>query len=322
MRLSAGRMSREGGGCPTSMRTHRSLARALIFAVAAIGAVAARTAPERGAESCTPLRLEFFGGLPLIQARVNNSPAAWFLLDTASSFTFVDASTAKQLGLRTAGGMTIHGGSGAAAEIVFAEDVALEVGDVKLRSRVAVMALQMKYDRPLAGILGAPFFQRFVTRLDFAASTLHVCDPGGTSPPPDGHCIPFRVEEGIPLVDVGLKLPGRDEIIAPVFVDTGASQALGLNRPFVARHRLAEGQTLEERRAGSLTGPVTYRAVQGARVRIGSRAHKDVLVGFWPSERTNRAGVIGNSILSHYVLVLDYGNRCLYLQDPPRPRRV
>ena len=305
------------------MRTRRSLAHALTFAAAAAAIcpiAAARAAPDRRAGSCTPLRLEFFGGLPLIQARVNGSPAAWFLLDTASSFTFLDARTAKELGLRTAGGMTIRSGSGSAAHIVFAEDVAFEVGDLKLRSRVAVMELQMRYDRPLAGILGAPFFQRFVTHLDFGASTLHVCDPGSASPPADGQCIPFRIEEGIPLVDVKVKLQGRDEIVAPVFVDTGASQALGLNRPFVAAHRLAEGQTLEDRRAGSLTGPVRYQGVQGASVRIGTRAHTDVQVGFWPSERTNRAGVIGNSILRHYVLVLDYGKRCMYLQDPT-PRR-
>jgi hypothetical protein len=305
------------------MRIRRSLAHALTSA-AAVAAIcpiaAARIAPEARTGPCTQLRLEFFGGLPLVQARVNGSPAAWFLLDTASSFTFVDARTANALGLRTAGGMTIRGGSGSAADIVFAEDVAFEVGDVKMRSRVAVMELRMKYDRPLAGILGAPFFQRFVTHLDFSASTLHVCDPGSASPLPDGPCIPFRVEEEIPLVDVGLKLQGRDEIIAPVFVDTGASQALGLNRPFVASHRLAEGQTLEDRRAGSLTGPVTYRAVQGATVRIGTRLHADVEVGFWPSERTNRAGVIGNRILRDYVVVLDYGNRCMYLKDPA-PRR-
>jgi hypothetical protein len=134
------------------------------------------------------------------------------------------------------------------------------------------MTLQMKYDRPLAGILGAPFFSRFATRLDFAGSTLDVCDPDAFTPPRDAERIPFRIEEEIPMIDIGLQLPRREEIVAPVYVDTAASQAIVLNRPFVAAHRLEEGQRLEDQRAGPLTGSMSYAAVRGASVRIGSGA--------------------------------------------------
>ena len=233
----------------------------------------------------------------------------------------MDAPVAQSLGLRSRGGMTITGGSGSASAITFADDVAFDVGGVTLKSRVAVMTLQMKYDRPLAGILGAPFFSRSTTRLDFAGSTLDVCDPDAFTPPRDAERIPFRIEEEIPMIDIGLQLPRREEIVAPVYVDTAASQAIVLNRPFVAAHRLEEGQRLEDQRAGPLTGSMSYAAVRGASVRIGSRVHTGVIVGFSPSERTNRAGVVGNGILSNYVLVLDYGRRRLYLQQRASAQR-
>src|SRR5262249_14852450 len=102
--------------------------------------------------------IEFFRGLQLVRVSLNHTPPAWFRLDTASSWNFIDRATADALGIKTEGAQTIRGGGDSAVGITFASGVTLTAGaTTRTDDHVAIMRLPFKYDRPIAGMLGAPF---------------------------------------------------------------------------------------------------------------------------------------------------------------------
>jgi Aspartyl protease len=281
-----------------------------------LGALAAQS-PTSG----RLIPLETFGGNPLVQLRVNASKPVWFILDTASSWMFVDAALAESIDLKTSGGRTIRGGGDNEARITFADGVTFDVsGERATIDGVAVMPLTFKYDRPISGLVGGPFLKRFVVHLDCGRTTMTLHDPAAAEHTGRGETIPFRIEDEIPVIQAEIGIGTREPVVGALYVDTGASQRIILTRPFVERHRLIEAAgTVTEKRAGSLTGGTTYLEARAATVRLGSIVLKNVTVGFSQDRRgsgasTTRAGIIGNGILSQFAVTLDYARRQMIME--------
>jgi aspartyl protease len=263
--------------------------------------------------SATTVPLEFFRGLPLVQVSVNHAPPAWFLVDTASSWTFLDSATADALKLTTEGGQTIRGGGDNTAAIAFASGVTLTVGDVERDDdHVAVMALPFKYDRPIAGMLGAPFLTTFVVTIDPRTSTLTLAPPEARVTAAGATEIPFRLQDGIPTIDARIARADGVEVTAPLHVDTGASQTIILNRPFaLANGFFKDGDEKRAVQAGSLTGGTSYVPARVPSVTLGAIALVKPLVNVsldrkGAGAQSDRAGLIGDGILHAYVMTLDY----------------
>jgi Aspartyl protease len=265
--------------------------------------------------------LESFGGNPLVQLRVNGSQPVWFLVDTASSWMFVDAALVQSIGVTTRGGRTIRGGGDNEARITFADGVTFEMAGTRATlDNVAVMPLTFKYDRPIAGLVGGPFLKRFVVRLECGRREMTLHDPAVFEHKGRGQTIPFRIEDEIPVIQVEIGIGKRDPVVGDLYVDTGASQRIILTRPFLETHKLIEAAgTVTEKRAGSLTGGTSYFEARAASVRIGSIVLKDVTVGFSQDRRgsgasTTRGGIIGNGILNQFAVTLDYAQRRMILE--------
>jgi aspartyl protease len=261
----------------------------------------------------TTVPLDFYRGLPLVQISVNHAPPAWFLLDTASSWNFLDAATAESLQLKTEGGQTIRGGGDHAAAITFASGVSLTVGDTtRADDHVAVMRLPFKYDRPIAGMLGAPFLTQFVVSIDYKAGTLTLQPPETRVDAAGASVLPFRLQSGIPTIDARITRPDGLEVTAALHVDTGASQTIILNRPFaIANGFLKDGDEKNAVQAGSLTGGTSYVPRRAASLTLGSIAIIGVVVNVSLDQQgagaqSDRAGLIGDGILHNYVMTLDY----------------
>jgi hypothetical protein len=287
----------------------------LALAILLAGLTAQRPPPDH------VVPLETFGGNPLVQVRVNGSKPVWFLLDTASSWVFVDAALAHSLGLQTRGGRTIMGGGDNAARITFADGVTFDLsGTRSTLDNVAVMPLTFTYDRPIAGMIGGPFLKRFAVHLDCDRRRMTLFDPALFMPEAQGQTIPFRLQDEIPMIQVEIGIGERDPVVAALYVDTGASQRIILTRPFVETHKLLEAAgTVTEKRAGSLTGGTSYLEARAASVRLGSIVLTNVTIGFSQDRRgsgasTTRAGIIGNGIMSRFAMALDYARQQLILR--------
>src|SRR5262249_7399940 len=69
-----------------------------------------------------PARVPFelhLNSLIFLQARVNGSEPMWFVLDSASTFSFLDAGKAEALGIRAENRDSITGSGGGSIEIAF-----------------------------------------------------------------------------------------------------------------------------------------------------------------------------------------------------------
>src|ERR1051325_10784580 len=63
----------------------------------------------------------FRNALPFVKARINGSTPMWFLLDTGSTYSFLDTAQAAALGIKTADAQTITGSGGGQLDLTFAE---------------------------------------------------------------------------------------------------------------------------------------------------------------------------------------------------------
>jgi hypothetical protein len=326
---------------------HRSLTVVLVVAVAAViqtpsaqdlrvalvGLISTPVQDRPGAgptgASPAPLMtvpLDAFGGLPLVQARVNGGPERWFILDTASSFCILDRKEAASVGLKGTGGRPITGGGDRVARIEFVSGVEMEVHGLRFGPlRVGIMETSFRFDRAIAGLVGVPLLREYVIGLDLGRQMLTAWKPDSFRYGGRGTIVPFVLSDDIPKIDVGIRMPGGSRVTADLLVDTGASQSIILNRPFLEAHALDRSPGARVlRHAGSLTGGTSYELARAKAVTLGAAAFHDVLIGFsrdrvGSGSRTDRAGTLGNGLLRNFYMIVDYGRRRLILESTGRP---
>jgi hypothetical protein len=262
----------------------------------------------------------FRNALPFVQARINGSAPLWFLLDTCSTYSFLDTAQAEALGIKTAGAQTITGGGGGQLNLTFAGGVTVEVAETKLSNQpFAIMPWRNRYDRNVVGMLGAPFLKRFMVEIDYQAQRLIMREPQGYSYAGPGSIIPLEFPEDTPAAKLSLSFGARAPLEVKLCVDTGASQTLILNPAFVEKHQLltsTEGMFKQE--AGSLAGRVTYFKSRAKTVKLGRFALPDMLTDLAaPGGLKNRPGldgVLGNTLLRRFRVILDYARSRMILE--------
>jgi len=246
-----------------------------------------------------------------VAVTVNGTPAT-FLLDTGSEYSVVSTRLAGRLGLT----LETSGTRG------FARGVALGVGGIAMPDqRVMVMAFDTYYarGRQIDGLLGYDVFDRYAVRIDVRGKTLTFWERAAFAAPKAAVAVPVTFAGRLPVVAASLRLSDKRRLPARLMVDTGASQSIMLRHPFATKHglfALAKGETS----APSLADG-TRRLVKllGEQLTIGALTfdRPEVLafaepVGSAASTRTD--GLIGNSLLSRFVLYVDYAHKRLYFE--------
>jgi len=87
--------------------------------------------------------------------------------------------------------------------------------------------------RPIDGTLGHDLFNRFVVEIDYAKRVLNLYEPQGYKYSGSGEIIPLTIENDQPFMRAQMIQPGRAPIKAKLKIDTGSTDALGLNGSFV-----------------------------------------------------------------------------------------
>ena len=113
-----------------------------------------------------------------------------------------------------------------------------EAGGV-LWNQQHAMAVPLGYpqSKHFAGLLGASILMRYVPQFDYQNRKLRLMNPSDYTPPAAAVRVPFELQEDLPIVHA-LVDAGSGPIDARLMVDTGASQFVDLNRPFVDAHDL------------------------------------------------------------------------------------
>ncbi len=276
--------------------------------------------PPSGLPVTLPLR--FFQRVMFADVRLNGHEYT-MLLDTGAGITVVDRPVAQALRLPAGETMNVLGAS--------AQDTAevtrlgsLEIGKVQLENlQVAVTDLgliRLLGGARFGGILGFNALNRFRVTIDYHRQQVTFSAPGGK--PPAGIEARARFPGATPQLEVEVDDIGK----LPMLLDTGASmtiipaKASQQWQPF----RLASmGMALGVGGAGSIP-----RAARASSVSIVGGPLRDVTLMFVsPTPRGETAqilseagfGLLGNNLLRHFRVTIDYPMRLVTLERMPKP---
>lgn len=245
-----------------------------------------------------------------------NGDTRWWVLDSGASMSVIDADYAESLGLNPEG--SIGGfGFGELFTLSFVRLPPCRVGELALPAQTihAYKGLaESSYEPVRVGILGYDFLSRFVTRIDYARHTISFYRPES-----------FIYRGPGKVVDAPLKyrtfsLSARvDDLPEARFsLDLGAHRS-SLHHPFAARHGLLKRpgvQTVSKGMAGfsfeTLSAfermEIAGFAIERPRLTIPDEA------GPGTAAVGELAGNLGNSLLRHFVLTLDYGKQQVIIE--------
>jgi hypothetical protein len=290
------------------MNDLRFVFRQLGKTLVATAALVSFAAPTNGAEKPAgtfPFKRD--GQLMLVEARIDNSTPAWFVLDSGASHTVFDPKFAQELGLKTETAPATTGtGTG---------DVA------KSQTRAVVMMLNgVKVDVPqpwvidlskaplppsVKGLVGAELFKAYVTRIDPQQSNVSVFESAPYRPKEGVTSIPLFVDGDKLLLEATLEVPAGKIVTHKLRIDTGSESSV--NDELVKQS--------EEVRTSTLGGGLgeSFQSYSGvfASVKIGPYVVKHV----WGPGGPHPA--IGMELLRRFILTFDVPRQRIYLEPTP-----
>ncbi len=156
------------------------------------------------------------GLLMLVDARINGSAPAAFVIDSGSPHTMIDSGFVRQIGLE------------AAPRVMSINDVEIDLPEpwVIDLSRVPIPSIAK-------GLVGAEIFLRYVVRLNPLDSTFTVFDPAKFEYDGDGASVPLLVENGKLFLDADLEVPAGKITRYKLRIDTGSESSVnaGILKP-------------------------------------------------------------------------------------------
>lgn len=246
------------------------------------------------------------------------------MLDTGAGITVVDQPVAEALRLPPGESMNVLGVSGQGQASV-TRLASLQIGSVRLKDvQVAVTDLgliRLIGGSRFGGILGFNALNRFRVTIDYHRRTVTLERPVGKLPP--GKAVTAEFPGATPMLEVEVEDIGK----VPMLLDTGATMSI---LPAEA------GQQWQPYRSASLgltlgvggAGNVHPRAARAGFVQLAGETIRGVTLMFSspaskgaPVQILSEAGfgLLGNNLLRHFRLTIDYPMRTVVLQRMPQP---
>ena len=276
-----------------------------------IGSVALFLLAAVARGDCVDIPFRWTPGQIEIRVSVNGREPVWFILDSGSEYSVLDADLTRDLGIPT---RSRYGRD-------FAGDLDLMIGDVALRKQnvmVLPLANFKAQHRPIQGIVGYDFFERRVVVIDYDKSSISACEPRSFRASRKAVRIPMRFAGRLPVIGVAVTIGDGTRLPLRAMVDTGAQAAMILRHPFADAHGLLkESSPMPD--APSVQGPLPM-------TRIAAR---DIIIGQWKVTTTAVAAhaapvgsggftdtdaLIGNELLRHFRVTFDYPRQRILLE--------
>jgi predicted aspartyl protease len=292
----------------------------LLLALLCGTAVAVAQCPEApGARHVIPFR--WTPGQIEVQVSVNGHPGEWFVVDTGAEYSILDQQLAKSLQLPVF----------RRGQRDFARGVTLRIGAVELSDQeVMILPLEnfRRQGRAIVGLIGYDLFARYVVSFDYLARTMTICDPRAFQPPRGATTVPLTFAGRLAVVPVTIALDDtQSSLAARVILDTGASQSLILRYPFAdARGLIDRARQYQTAVAGSVeSATVAFLQLPVKSVSLAGSSFPAVVLRIYSQPAnaggdTRTDGALGNGILSHFRVTLDYSRKQMYLEPNQNPR--
>jgi aspartyl protease len=260
-------------------------------------------------------------GFFIVDASINGKGPFPFILDTGGH-DILTPKAARELGLRTLGGGMSTGAGSGTTPTEFTKVDSLAIGPARMSAQpFTVLHLDLgsvkedRRERPIAGILGLEFFERFAVTIDYAVQTVSLYPIAQFTYAGKGTETPIRFSSDMPLILA--KLEGRAGWFA---VDTGNNQRLILFHHWAESNGLgALYSNTQKTDASSVGGNLELRMARAKSFVIGPSELTDIeimLAGENAGSLSARfeAGNLGNSILSNFRVTFNYGTGSMFLE--------
>ncbi len=234
-----------------------------------------------------------------------------WILDTGASATVIDRKFAEELGLELEGNVKGRG-AGNLVDVSFTALPPFSLPGLEFDEQKAVaIEVAPLFERWLGmevvGILGYDFLSRLVTKVDYANEILSFYHPDSFTYEGDGTVISAPISQGN-MIELPVTVDGKYKGMWSL--DLGAG-GMSYHYPYAEEHGLLDAPGVEGLSHGA-GGSQPKRRTLSKTMEFAGFTVRDIEVGV-PLEKgegafgyTELAGNIGNTLLRHFVLYLDY----------------
>jgi predicted aspartyl protease len=263
----------------------------VVFALALASAEAGTVKPS----TVTTIPFEYHNGLLWLRvAAPGSSQPLEFLIDTGAAASVVDRQTAQRVGWPLRESVSVRGVD-AQQEANWTPAETISFNGVEWSHKfvaVDLRKLSRACDRPVDGLLGADFFRGRVAQFDYAGQVLRLLPLGSVVS--GSVVLPLRLDHG--AFCVPLRVNGCSA--KWVRLDTGCAKPLHWVTKDIRRETSSPQVCI-----GLADVQVPFAT---ATVQIGKERIDSVEVGLHKHEIfVGEAGLLGNGLLSRYVVTLD-----------------
>ena len=258
-----------------------------------------------------------------MRGRIQGSAPLWLILDTGATGSLIDSAQARALGLKFEEAFQVAGAAGA-VDAFAVSGTSISLPGIELRDQ-EMTALPLDFlasgkGRPVAALLGADVFRRFVVEIDYAAERLRFHDPARYTAPAGAEVLPLTVVEDHPYVRAQLVLPGGRTLDGDFAVDTGSGFTVMLAAPFATQGRMMDAmdRTIGAKAQG-VGGEILLSIGRLQGMRLGSFLMA-APVAVFPQNfggevaARGKAGNIGSGLLRRFRVTFDYPHGRLILE--------
>jgi len=271
--------------------------------------------------STFPFR-QFTGGVVLVKARFAEYPDSLnFILDTGSGGISLDSTTCERLKIKSSpSDRTIRGIAGIrTVRFVYNQKLHLPNLDVdSLNFHVNdYEILTAAYGEQIDGIIGFSFLSRYIVKIDYDSSKIHVYSKGSMKYPRGG----FLLRPILSTLPIQVaRIHDEKEINSRFYFDTGAGLCLLLSSDFVDDSSLLSKKKKPVLTQGEgLGGKMEMKLTTVRDFKLGPYRFKKVPTYIFDDNYNVTAypylgGLIGNDILRRFNIIINYDRRDIYLQ--------
>ena len=261
------------------------------------------------------------GGVILIKACINDkSDSLNFILDTGSGGISIDSTTSITLGINSIESDTVISGIGGVQKVRYAFDETLHIGGLKVEHlaihRYDYSLLSSVYGEKIDGVIGYPFFKKYIVQIDFEHNQLLIYHSGKFQYPKNGTLMRIPTNP-IPLKRILVKDKTKADF--DFFFDTGAGLPFLISEQFIQENDiLSPTKNTYLTQAEGLGGKKQMRLTVVKSIKIGPYTFRKVPTYLFKDDYNVTAyplsgGLIGNEILRRFNLIINYGQHEIHM---------
>lgn len=291
------------------------------------GTVSAQTFYFDGNRKKQTLDFILIKNLIIIPLSINGKGPFNFILDTGVNPLIVtDLSIIDSLQLRGLKTTQLSGlGSGESIEAYLTNQLSVRVGNATMEQMPTAILKKDLFNLSgyvgmrIHGLIGFHFFNSFLVQIKYPVKRLVFALPG-TKLKVKGDKVPIQLINNKPYMQLKVSQDGSSTREVTMIVDIGASHALSLEaldgKPFPL-----PPENITANLGVGFAGLINGHIGRLKTVQIGSETFKDVLCSFPDFQQAGaktgvsiRNGNVGNNLLKHFDLTIDYANQAMYFK--------